>query len=242
MSDRSIRLQKYLAEAGVCSRRKAEEYIEEGKIHVNGRKAELGQKVTAGVDRVTLRGKEVVLEEIFTFLFHKPRGLLCNQDGRREGETIFDLFPELRPYKVVLGLSRTASGLILLSNDGDLLQTLSAQQRYLSRTFRVRLQGDLDEKMMKQLAKGVRIDERNVALENLKFIKPEGEKMWYEFSLTDVKDQLVDRVFKTIHRPAGRVVQVEVAGLRDDLLAKGKGRPITPKERTRLLNLTGAAP
>lgn len=239
MSDRSIRLQKYLADAGICSRRQAEALIEKGKVYVNGRKAELGQKVISGVDKVLYKGKEVEPEETFTFLFHKPRGFLCNADGRREGESIFDAFPELRPYRVVLGLSRTASGLILLSNDGDLLQKLSSQQRYLSRIFRVRLQGELDEKTFKRLGKGIRMDDRTVALENLKHLKQEGEKHWYEFSLSDVRDQLVEKVFKTINRPVGRVVQVEVGGLRDDLLGRGKGRPITPKEKERILTHAG---
>jgi 23S rRNA pseudouridine2605 synthase len=239
MSDRSIRLQKFLADAGICSRRKAETLIEQGKVYVNGRKAELGQKVNPENDRVLYRGKEVQPEETFTFLFNKPRGFLCNPDGRREGESIFDAFPELRPYRVVLGLSRTASGLILLSNDGNLLQSLSSQQRYLSRIFRVRLQGPLDEKLFKKLAKGIRMDDRKVQLDNLKLLKQDGEKHWYEFSLTDVRDQLVEKLFKMVSRPVGRVIQVEVAGLRDDLLERGKGRPITPKEREQLLIQAG---
>jgi 23S rRNA pseudouridine2605 synthase len=239
MSNQSIRLQKFLADGGICSRRQAESLIEQGKVYVNGRKAVLGQKVTPGQDKVLYRGKEVQAEEVFTFLFNKPRGFLCNPDGRRDGETIYDAFPELRPYRVVLGLSRTASGLILLSNDGGFLQSLSSQQRYLPRIFRVRLQGSLDEKTFKRLGRGIRVDDRNVVLENLKLHKLDGEKHWYEFTLTDAKDQLVEKVFKTISRPVGRIIQIEVAGLRDDLLERGKGRPITPKERERLLSQAG---
>lgn len=225
-----MRLQKYLSGAGVASRREAETLIAAGKVYVNGRKAELGQRVIPGEDRVMCRGKVVEVEETVSFLFHKPRGFLCNPDGRREGETIFDAFPELRGYRVALGLGRMESGLMLLTNDGDLMQRVGQNIRSLERTFRLRIGGELDEKTLSRVQKGLKIDDRLVAPHSIKAQRRDGERQWYEVVFVDHRDGLVERFFKTLGHPVQRCVQIGVANLRDDLLKKGKGRPLTPKE------------
>lgn len=230
MSEEDLRLQKFLAGAGVASRRDAEKFIKEGKVYVNGRKASLGQKVTPGKDRVTFKGKVVEAEERVTFLFHKPRGFMCNRDGRREGESIFDEFPELKPYRVAVGLEKSASGLILLTNDGDLLQAIAREYRHLDRTFSLRLKGQLDESILKKALTGIQLDGRKVIFSRFKETKVEKERSWYECSIQDHRDQMLEKLFKQLQHPVQRISQIAIGSLRDDLIKKGKGRPLTPKE------------
>ena len=241
-AEETVRLQKFLASAGIASRREAETLIESGKVFVNGRKAVLGQKIDPAKDRVMYKGQVIEAEEKISMLFHKPRGFLCNDDGRREGETIFSEFPELAPYKVVVGLEKSASGLILLSNDGDLLQGVARQYRALERTFHLRVKGVMEEAAIERLTKGFNVEDRHLRLLKLKEIKVEGERAWYECSLCDHRDMVLEKAFKMLGHPIQRIVQVGIAGIRDDLLKKSKGRLLTPKEIKLLEQLVGETP
>jgi 23S rRNA pseudouridine2605 synthase len=235
MAEDDLRLQKFLANAGVASRREAEKLISSGKIYVNGRKASLGQKVTPEKDRVTYKGKVVEAEEKITFLFHKPRGFLCNHDGRRDGESIYEHFEELRPYRVAIGLEKNASGLILLTNDGDLLQDIAQNYRRIKRVFSIRVKGQLEEKLLKKLEeKGVQHGSNHINFDHFKETKVEKERTWYECSLFDQRDQLLEKVFLQLQHPIQRIHQIGFGSLRDQLLKKSKGRPLTAKELQQL--------
>ena len=95
MSAEPIRLQKFLAEAGVCSRRAAEVLIAQQEVWVNGKAASLGQKVTLGIDKITVSGKPVrgAAQELMTLAVHKPRGLVCSNDDPHNPETVFSMIP-----------------------------------------------------------------------------------------------------------------------------------------------------
>lgn len=239
MSNEPVRLQKYIASSGKGSRREAEAWIESGRVYVNGKKAELGQKVVAGVDRVTIKGEVLEPPEIITALFHKPRGFLCNNDGRREGGTIFDTFPELERLKVVAGLEKDASGLILLSNDGDLIQAFGNCYREMLRVFRIRVKNEIEEKSQVRLLKGMRVEDRQVVLESFKFIEKVGEQVYYEVSVKDHRDQLLEKLFKNVGHPLQRIHQIGISCLRDDTIKKGKGRLLTKKEVDKLRETLG---
>lgn len=229
-----VRLQKYLSQAGKGSRREAEDWIAKGRVYVNGKKAELGQKVTPGVDRVTLKGEVIEEPEEITAIFHKPRGFLCNNDGRREGGTIFETFKELGALKVVAGLEKDAAGLIVLSNDGNLMQAFAQCYRDLDRVFKIRVKGELSEKTLTRLQDGLKFEERIVSLEQIKFLEKNGEQVWYEVVIRDHRDRLLEKLFKQLQHPIQRIHQIAIGSLRDDSLKKGKGRILTAKEMRRL--------
>lgn len=239
MSNEPVRLQKYIASSGRGSRREAEAWIESGKVYVNGRKADLGMKVIPGQDRVTVKGEVLEQPEMVTVIFHKPRGFLCNNDGRREGGTIFETFPELVGLKVVAGLEKDASGLIMLSNDGNLMQSFGQCYREIERVFKIRIKGELSDKLLERLARGVKFEERIVKLDAIKLIEKKGEQSWYEVVIVDHRDRLLEKLFKSLNHPLQRVVQVGFADLRDDALKKGKGRVLTHKELDRLRETIG---
>jgi 23S rRNA pseudouridine2605 synthase len=239
MPSEAVRLQKFIASTGLASRRDAEKMIGEGKIYVNGRKAELGSKIDPSSDRVSYKGKLLEPEEKLTMIFHKPKGFLCNHDGRRDGGTIFETFPDLRGYRVVVGLEKAASGLILLSNDGDLLQGVARQFRHLPRSFHLRFKEELSEGTVARLKKGIHCDDRRLVVDSVKEIPKEKGAIWYEFRLRDQRDQLLEKVMKNLGHPAQRIVQVGFAHIRDDQLKKGKGRLLTQKEIAGLKDFSG---
>jgi pseudouridine synthase len=239
MLNEPVRLQKFIASSGRGSRREAEAWIESGKVYVNGRKADLGMKVIPGQDRVTLKGEVLEPPEMVTVIFHKPRGFLCNHDGRREGGTIFDTFSELKGLKVVAGLEKDAAGLIMLSNDGNLMQSFGQCYRDIERVFKIRVKGELPEKLLERLVRGIKFEDRVVKLERIKFLESKGEQFWYEVVMVDHRDRLLEKLFKSLNHPLQRITQVGFAELRDDVLKKGKGRVLTHKELDKLRETIG---
>ncbi|HKB89476.1 MAG TPA: S4 domain-containing protein, partial [Opitutaceae bacterium] len=120
-----IRLQKYLADAGICSRRAAEALIVAGEVWVNSKKAELGQKIIPGEDKVTVSGKSVknIAQPKLTLAVHKPRGLVCSNDDPHNDATIFDLLPrEVAKFRFFCAgrLDKESEGLVIITTDGDL--------------------------------------------------------------------------------------------------------------------------
>jgi 23S rRNA pseudouridine2605 synthase len=232
MSEEAIRLQKFLAQAGIGSRREAEELIKTGEISVNGKKAKLGCKVIPGKDIVKHKGKTVEEQEKITILFHKPRGFICNDDGRERDkkESLANTFEELKNFPVTIGLEKNASGLILLSNDGDLHQQITSKYKSIKRGFLVRTKNEISEKDLTRLTNGVKIEEQRFYLESIKLQQREDMKTWYNISCTNQKDKILEKLFKTIQHPIQRIMQIEIAGIQDQKLQKGKGRILTHKE------------
>ncbi len=232
MSEEAIRLQKFLASAGIASRRESEELIKAGSISVNGKKAKLGQKVTPGKDTVRFRGKVVEEQEKVSILFNKPRGFLCNDDGRErdDKERLSHAFPELKGYPVVIGLEKEASGIILLSNDGDLHQAIAAKYKQIQRGFLIRVKEEISERDLKRLTTGINVDDQRYFLDSITLHKKENDQTWYNISCTNQKDKMLEKLFKTVQHPLQRIQQIEFASIQDQHLKKGIGRILTHKE------------
>lgn len=232
MSQEAIRLQKFLASCGIASRRESESLIEAGKVYVNGKKATLGQKVIPGQDTVKYQNKIVEENEKVAFLFNKPRGFICNNDGRErdQKETLSHTFDELKNYPIVIGLEKEASGLILLSNDGDLHQQITKNYKKIERVFHLRFKNEISSDTQLRLQSGIKFEETRFNIDKIQFLKKEGEFHWYKVSCTNHKDKMLEKLFKAAQHPIQRIRQVEFAGIHDEALKKGKGRILTAKE------------
>ena len=139
-----IRLQKFIADSGMCSRRAAEVAIGHGEVWVNGKKAVLGQKITPGVDKVTMSGKPVrsVAQPRITLAMNKPRGLICSNDDPLHPETIFSVLPrELSKYRFFCAgrLDMDSEGLVILTTDGDLAHRLMHPSNVVVKRYYVEL-------------------------------------------------------------------------------------------------------
>lgn len=151
-----IRLNKFLSEAGVCSRRQADQYVADGRVTVDGRMAELGQKVSPSQDvrvdgrRVSGRAKRVLLA------FHKPKGIVCTSE-KRERDNIVDYigYPE-RIYPMGR-LDKDSTGLILLTNDGELMNEILRARNYHEKEYEVTVNRPLTKSFLKQMREGVEI-------------------------------------------------------------------------------------
>ena len=158
MKDNRIRLQKHLAECGVASRRKAEELIENGKVKVNGHVAVIGAKVDPKRDKVTVRGKAVVpVSEKVYIMLYKPRGYVTTMKDEHGRKTVADLVRGCGARVVPVGrLDYNSEGLLLLTNDGDLLNALTHPRHEVEKHYEVRVRGNLEN--IPKLAEPMEID------------------------------------------------------------------------------------
>ena len=173
----SIRLQKYIADAGVCSRRAAEVLIAQGEVWVNGAKAELGQKILPGADKVTISGKSVrpVAQPRITLAMNKPRGLLCSNDDPHHAETIFSVLPrEFAKYRFFCAgrLDMDSEGLVILTTDGDLAHRLMHPSNVVVKRYHVILKQPFPAARLPLLVKGIVLEGERLKVERAALINP----------------------------------------------------------------------
>jgi 23S rRNA pseudouridine2605 synthase len=170
-----IRLQKFIADAGVCSRRAAEALIAQGEVWVNGKAADLGQKITPGVDKVTVSGKTVrtTAQPRITVAVHKPRGLVCSNDDPHHAATVFELLPrEFSKFRFFCAgrLDLDSEGLVILTTDGDLANRLMHPSRLVTKRYHVVLKHAFPSTRLPQLVRGVVIEGERLKVERAALI------------------------------------------------------------------------
>ncbi len=172
-----IRLQKYLADAGICSRRSAEALIAQGEVWVNGKQSALGQKITPGVDKVTVSGKPVrtAAQPRITVAMNKPRGLVCTNDDPHHTQTIFSVLPrELSKYRFFCAgrLDMDSEGLVILTTDGDLAHRLMHPSNVVVKRYHVVLKQPFPAGRLPLLVKGIVLEGERLKVERAALINP----------------------------------------------------------------------
>jgi 23S rRNA pseudouridine2605 synthase len=171
----TVRLQKFIADAGLCSRRAAEALIYRGEVWVNGRPATPGTKVTPGVDRVTVEGKLVrtQAQPRITLAAHKPRGLICSNDDPHNPETVFSLVPrEYRRFRFFCAgrLDKDSEGLVILTTDGELAHRLMHPSNEVIKRYHVTLKQRFPATKLARLVKGLMFEGERLKVERAALI------------------------------------------------------------------------
>jgi 23S rRNA pseudouridine2605 synthase len=209
------RLQKVLAQAGLCSRREAEEWIEAGRVTVNNEPAILGVRVTSE-DAVRVDGRIVRLEaaaETFPriLLYHKQEGEIVSRDDPERRATVFDKLPRVRGMKwIAIGrLDFNTSGLLIFTSSGDLANRLMHPRFMVEREYAVRVQGSMTEEQITQVLKtGVELDDGKVKFASLTDEGGEGFNHWYRIILKEGRNRVVRRTFEALGLPVSRLMRV----------------------------------
>ena len=173
-----IRLQKYLADAGIASRRKAEELIKQGKVYVNGKIVnELGTKVTPNVDEIRYEGKKVEIEEKYIYiLLNKPIGYVTTVKDQFNRDSVMDLV-KIRKRLVPVGrLDMYTSGALILTNDGEFVYKVTHPKHEIEKTYTVTIKGIIKKEEVKNLEIGVDIGEYITKPAKVKILKTDEEK------------------------------------------------------------------
>ena len=198
------RLQKYLAECGIASRRKCEEYIIQGKVQVNGKTiTELGVKVNPEKDKITFEGKNVKQEERKVYiLLNKPIGYVTTSDEQFGRDKVLDLV-KVRERVVPVGrLDMYTSGALILTNDGDFVYKVTHPKHEITKTYIVTVKGIIKNEEVEQLRKGVKIDDYTTRPAKVKILKTDEEKdiSRLEITIHEGKNRQVRRMCESVGR------------------------------------------
>lgn len=230
------RLQKFLSRAGVASRRQAEGLILEGKVRVNGQVVtQLGVKIDPDKDRVEVEGKRVRLPFApVTFMLNKPSGYVSTTRDPQGRRTVMDLAP--REYGRLYPVGRLdydATGLMLLTNDGELAQRLTHPRYQVPRTYRVTVEGEIGEEAMQKLARDIELDGRPVSTEG-RLLKSGSGKSILEITVWEGRYHLIKRLLEDLGHPVLKLKRIALGPLRLGRLARGACRPLTRQEQVNL--------
>lgn len=228
------RIQKILSARGVCSRRKAEEYIEQGLVKVNGEVATLGQKADPEKDTIEVDGQ--VLQdraEMLYYLMHKPVGVETSNVDRSQSRTVRDLLPKDLQGKIypVGRLDKDSSGLLLFTNDGVLAYRLTHPSFYHEKEYEVTVEHELYDAQLDKMAKGMIISGEKTKPAKVKRL---GKKN-FRIALTEGKNRQIRRMCQKIGAPVVTLERVRIVNIEDAQLKPGKIRQLSDAERSELL-------
>ncbi len=227
------RLQKILARADFGSRRACEELIRQGRVAVNGKVAELGQKGDPERDRITVDGKPIPVKRGYTYVaLHKPRGVLSDEgDGSGRLTTVLDLVPLPGHLFPVGRLDLRSEGLMLLTDDGGLANRLTHPRYEHAKEYRVYVEGHPDEATLERWRKGVFLDGRRTAPADVSVLRAEVRHTWLRVVLREGRKRQIRRVGAMLGCPVHRVIRVRIGPVHLGNLKPGEWRHLTERER-----------
>lgn len=231
-TDGPIRLQAFLARAGVASRRASEELILDGQVTVNGRSAEIGSKVNPHLDTVRVAGRTVTLRITEWVMLHKPRGYVTTRDDPTGRKTVYDLLPrELHHLFHVGRLDRDSSGLLLLTNDGDAANRLLHPRYETTKVYRVDVEGRPSRETLQALVDGVPLEDGLAQVLSVEF-KGEIDAGIYRLVivLQEGRNREVRRLLEGVGHPVKRLFRREFGPLEIGRLGLGEWRRLTRSE------------
>jgi 23S rRNA pseudouridine2605 synthase len=240
VTDEPLRLDKYLAARGIGSRRTSARHVAEGRVTVNGKTVtEPGMRVDARGDRVRLDGRDVPArpEKCRTIALNKPRGYICSTSSV-DGATVYELIGRTRERLVPVGrLDKNSEGLLLMSNDGDLINRLTHPRHRHTKTYRVTVSGAVNASTLRRLRSGMVVDGYRTVPATVSILR-EGAKpgrVVLEFVLREGRKRQIRRMCSQVGLRVHRLVRVRIAGVTLRGLEPGEWRALSKAEITRLL-------
>ena len=234
------RLQKVIADAGITSRRKAEELILAGKVRVNGEVVKtLGVKVS-GSDLIEVNGALIERDTAKKYyLLNKPRGVISSVSDDKKRPTVVDYIDTDARIYPVGRLDYDTTGLILLTNDGELANLLMHPTNKIPKTYIAKIEGILNKDDIDRLKNGIMIDGKKTMVQDFKIRDKDFEKKTslIEVTIVEGRNHIVKKLFEAIHHPVIRLSRIKIAFLSIDKMKSGEYRELTIKEVKKLYSL-----
>ncbi len=226
------RLQKFLARAGIASRRAAEELIQRGLVLVNGSAVELGTKVDPERDVVTYRGRVVQLaQEKLYLMLNKPTGVVTTASDPQGRSTVLDLLPEYPERLFPVGrLDLETTGLLILTNDGDFAYALTHPKFKVDKCYRATVQGLVQESELQQLQSGIMLDDGVTAPAAARILASGTVQTTLEITIHEGRKRQVRRMCAAVGHPVLALERVQLGSLRLGNLPTGEARELTIRE------------
>lgn len=242
MDPSGVRLQKAIAGAGLMSRRAAEELIRAGRVTIDGRTAVLGDRVRIASERVEIDGLPIPLSpEAVTYLVYKPPGVISTARDPQNRPVVVDLVPP-EPRVVPVGrLDADSEGLLLLSNDGELVLRVTHPRYGVTKTYLATVAGHPGPRTLRLLTSGVELDDGPARAERARLVQSGRGESLVEVVMREGRNREVRRLFAYVGHPVRRLVRTAIGPLSDRGLKPGQWRRLVPQEVARLYAAAGRA-
>lgn len=236
-AERGIRLQKFLAEAGIASRREGERLIQAGRVEVNGRiSTQLGVRIDPGRDQIRVDGRRVsVSRSRVYYLLNKPKGVITSASDPQGRPTVLELLQGVRERVYPVGrLDWNSEGLLILTNDGDLAYRLTHPRNHVPKVYRVKVKGSINEPDLQALRRGLLLDGRRTLPARIERISGQANS-WLEVTLHEGRRNQIRRMFDRLGHRVQKLKRISIGSVRDRTLRPGEWRRLTPDEVRRLM-------
>lgn len=241
MTDDRIRLQKYLSMCAVASRRKAEELIAQGKVKVNGKAAQIGDKISPKHDTVTVSGRKIVgSRKHYYIMLHKPRGYITTMDDEMGRKCVAELVRDVGARVYPVGrLDKDSEGLLLMTNDGEFANHMTHPSKHIPKTYRVTVRPDVTEDMLTAFATGMEIDGRITAPADAHIIEKQDNRVVMEIVLYEGRNRQIRKMCESLGLEVARLKRTSMGSLKLGMLPPGKWRELKEDEVHKLMVSSG---
>lgn len=234
------KLQKVLANGGLGSRREIEEWIKQGRVFVNGKCAQLGDRVT-GKERITVDNVPVTItvqkQACRVIIYHKPEGEVCTRHDPEGRKTVFQRLPPLKGERwVMVGrLDVNTTGLLIFTNQGELANKLMHPRAQIEREYAVRVQGEVSPEQLKQLQTGVVLEDGKARFKRVVYSGGEGSNQWYHVVLCEGRNREVRRLWESQGVRVSRLIRIRFGNLSlPRYLRRGQWKELSHREVSQL--------
>lgn len=237
-----VRLQKFMAECGVASRRKSEELIEMGKVKVNGHIAHIGDKINPKKDLVTVRGKKInKVDRMYYIMLNKPRGYVTTVSDELGRKTVMDLIDVKARIYPVGRLDKDSEGLLILTNDGSFANALTHPKHNYAKVYRVTVRPSVNDEILDKLRNGIEIDGRKTAPCDVNIVTEEEGRVVLEFILREGRNRQIRKMCEAVNLEVARLKRISIGPVKLGMLQPGKSRELTDNEVRKLLRSSNPA-
>ena len=237
-----IRIQKMIADSGYCSRRKAEAYIIQGRVKLNGHPVKLGDKC-GYKDLLTIDGERVVLPRKRSFIYlmmNKPRGYVTTVSDELDRKCVMDLLEDVEERVYPVGrLDRNSEGLLLFTNDGEFANSIMHPSRHVSKTYRVTVRPDITDDQLVALSDGVVIDGKKTLPATVVVKDKEPGRVVLLITIKEGRNRQIRKMCEAVGLEVARLRRISIGPLKLGMLKPGAVRELTPDELRAIRNAIG---
>ncbi len=237
MADNKVRLQKYLSECGVASRRKAEDLIAAGKVKVNGKPASIGDKIDPSRDTVVVAGKKIRKSKKNTYIMlHKPRGFITTLSDEMGRKCVAQLIEDVGTRVYPVGrLDRDSEGLLLLTDDGEFANSLTHPTHHVPKTYRVTIRPTITDEQITALTTGIEIDGRLTMPSEVRVLEKKEGRVVIEIIIYEGRNRQIRKMCDALGLEVARLKRTQIGSVKLGMLKQGDWRNLTDEEVHKLM-------
>lgn len=233
MNNKDLRIQKFMSECGICSRRKAEEMVMAGKVKINGKTALIGEKVNPYTDKVTVQGKLIKRQKEKKYIIlHKPRGFVTTLSDEKGRKDITLLTEDIKERVYPVGrLDKNSEGLLLLTNDGEFANMITHPKTHIPKTYRVTVRPPVSDNALNSLINGVTLDDGyTTAPADVSIVQSEENRVVLLITIYEGKNRQIRRMCEALGIELIRLKRIAIGEIRLGMLPQGKWRELSEQE------------